>query len=369
MKKIKNKKVAMLLSVILVAVLCFFGGNLFTKKEIAEELERPTASYIELRAGQSSILVSSTDGTKNRQMALVGNLEVSFTDANGESSGWFRATEKSGTLEGDMNNFSYKTEDGYVFNVAVNGTNVQATVTKDGAWAAIAFTMNTHVKEISKENSTPSHAVGFDKNTTEEERNQIRQEAAKDDNAVDVDEKGNVVSIQKPGNIWTADKAQDSVNKGEATIVPSESTEKGKEEVKTDVITKDDEGYHLEEVRPESDPKEEKVETETTSSSEKTTEPQPVVKQEEEKAEETPVETPEQPKEETKVNTYERVSILVSKGNVISAFSENGGAGKLNLIVDSIDGEVYTCHTKDGNTYVVIIKDGQVSFNGETYAC
>lgn len=385
MKKLKNKKVAMLLSAIFLAVLCFVGTNLLKMKdESATDKAQGNPTYLELRVGKKEILVSSTDGTKNRQMALLGNLQVSFTDADGENSGWFRATEKNGIFEGDANNFSYKTEDGYNFFVTVEGTTVQATVTKDGAWAAITFTMNTHVKEAGKENSTPSSAVGFDKNLTEEEKNEIRQEVAKDNNATDVDENGAVVGIQKPENIWTADKAQDSVDKGEATIVPSKPTEEGKEEVKTDVITKDDEGYHLEEVRPESNPKPEpetkkeekkeevKQETPSKESSKEESkapiEPQPVVKQDEEKVEDTPVEQPEQPKQETKVNTYERVSILVSKGNVISAFSENGGSGKLNLIVDSIDGNVYTCHTKDGAAYTVTIENGVVSFNGETYA-
>lgn len=386
MKNKKSKKTTLVVSAILLAVLCFLGGNLFNK-DSAQEKEDTTPSYIELRVGKKDILVSSTDGTKNRQMALLGNLQVSFTDANGNNSGWFRATEKTGTLTGNMNNFSFITEDGYEFQIIVDGTYVQAAVAKNDAYASISFTMNTHVKETSKENSTPSHAVGFDENSTKEETNKLRQEAAKDDNAVDVDEKGNVVGKQDKENSWTPDKAQDSVDKGEATIVPSESTGKGEES--KDVITKDDEGYHLEEVRPESDPEEEEEkeepkkevvsETTTEDNSSKETpqpKPQPKPQPEEEVVEEVEEEiVEEEPKEEiveekpeeVKPNTYERVSVLISKGNVISAFSNNGGSGKLNLIVDSINGNVYTCHTKDGTVYTVIIENNMVKFNGETY--
>lgn len=370
MKK-TNKKTVLTVSAILLAVFCFFGSLL--NKDSAQEKGNATPSYIELRVGKKEILVSSTDGTKNRQKALVGNLEVSFTDANGNNSGWFRATEKSGTYNGTMNNFSFITEDGYEFQVIVDGTYVQAAVAKDGAFASISFTMNTHVKETGKENSTPSHAVGFDKEMTEEERNELREEVAKDDNAADVDEEGKVIGTQKPENIWTPDKAQDEVDKGEATIVPSESTEKGEE--KKDVITKDDEGYHLEEVRPESDPKEEvKEEPQKEEAKQETPqpkpqpEPQPEEEVVEEVEEEIVKEEPkEEVKEEVKPNTYERVSVLISKGNVISAFSNNGGSGKLNLIVDSVNGNIYTCHTKDGAVYTVIIENNMVKFNGETY--
>lgn len=377
MKKKTNKKTTLVVSAILLAVFCFLGGNLFNKDSAQEKDTTP--AYIELRVGKKEILVSSTDGTKNRQKALVGNLEVSFTDANGNNSGWFRATEKSGTYNGTIDNFSFVTEDGYEFQIIVDGTYVQAAVEKEDAYASISFTMNTHSKETNKENSTPSHAVGFEEGTTEEERNELRQEVAKDDNAVDVDEKGNVVGKQDKENSWTPDKAQDSVDKGEATIVPSESTEEGSD----DVITKDDEGYHLEEVRPESDPEEEEEKEEpkeevvsetapeNNSSEIAPAEPQPAVKDDEEVKVEEPKEEvkPEEPKEEVKPNTYERVSVLISKGNVVSAFSNNGGSGKLNLIVDSINGNVYTCHTKDGAVYTVIIENGVVSFNGETYFC
>lgn len=307
--------------------------------------------FLELKLEKEQIEVSSLDGDKSRQEAILGNLIVAYY-SNDEERQWFRATEKEGVISGSRDNFSFTTEDEFTFVVKVSGTTVEVVVTKETATSAISFEIIEVAQGVSGDptvlNSKPALGVGFDSDTSEEERNQIRQEAASDDNAVDIDENGNVIGIQQPENIWAADKAESLVEKGEGSVITS-SPEQPKEEV----IYQDSKGdYHLNEVRPESNPDKDSPSTDSSQKEETVEEKVPPIKEEE---------------PEIKTNTYERVSVLVERRNVISAFSQNGGSGKLNLIVDSVSGTTYYCHDKNGSNYVITVNSGIVSFNGETY--
>lgn len=307
--------------------------------------------FLELKTEKERIEVSSLDGDEARQEAILGNVIVAYY-SNDDDKQWQRATEKKGVISGSRDDFSFTTEDGFTFAVKVSGTTVEVVATKDVATSAISFEMVEIAQGVEDNptvlNSKPALGVGFDSDISEEERNQIRQEAASDDNAVDVDENGNVIGIQQPENIWTADKAESLVAKGEGSIITSSP-----EQPKDEVIYQDDNGdYHLNEVRPESNPDKDSPSTDSSKKEETVEETVPPIKEE---------------GPEIKTNTYERVSVLIERGNVVSAFSQNGGSGKLNLIVDSVSGTTYYCHDKNGSNYVITINNGIVSFNGEKY--
>ena len=350
----KTKKSMALVAVVAVALL---ATTLFSGLNKPEEVQETAKAWIELKTTKATIEVASTDGDLNRQQALVNNVEVRYTDANGTTGEWFR--EKEGTFEGTKDAFTFTLDTGFKYSVIVNGADVQVTVSKDTALATVGFKMVVVDTASNKDATVSKPALMVGSNAeSEEEMAEIREEAAVSEREQDLGEKGEVVGIQKPENIHQ----------------PTQETIK---EV-TEKVEKDGEiDYVFTEKRPESDPvqeeapkKEEKPVVETTTPSESETE-EPVAEEtvEEEVVEETaPEETPkEEVIEETKLNTYERVSILISKGNVLSAFSHNGGNGKLNLIVDSIDGAVYHCHTKDGVSYDVTVHTANIEFNGEVY--
>lgn len=350
----KQKKAMALVAVVAVALL---ATTLFSGLNKPEEVQETAKAWIELRTKKATIEVASTDGDLNRQQALVNNVEVRYTDANGTTGEWFR--EKEGTFEGTKDAFTFTTDTGFKYSVVVNEADVQVTVSKDTALATVGFKMVVVDTASNKDATVSKPALMVGSNAeSKEEMAEIREEAAVSEREQDLDKKGEVAGIQKPENIHQPN--QETIE---------ETVEKVEKDGEID--------YVFTEQRPESDPvteekqeapkKEEKPVVETTTPSESETE-EPVVEETVEEVVEETTPTEEEPIVKTKLNTYERVSILVSKGNVLSAFSHNGGNGnKLNLIVDSIDGTVYHCHTKDGVSYDVTVHTANIELNGEVY--